>query len=733
MPALSSYAAVTSLADTDRVPVITNPGVAGGNKYITAANLAIDVAPPLNDRGIVANSTVYNPNDVVVVNGARVIIKTQVTSSGAGFISGSNYTKVAPIGYLFVSDFSGWSADGNQATASANTAALQAAVTACNPTNTNGAGGTVVINRGTAYINATISIPSGVTIMGSGPFGTYLSLADGSNCTMLKPHTSTGSGDPNAFWGTIRDLTLDCRQASQGNVVTTASITNTSTTITNTSRAWVSGEIVVGTGILPGTTISAPTGAGPFSATMSNAAQQTISGFTVYAGLSAAIYGIHLETNPLNTSQTGDFGFDPSWLIHHVHIRNSRDGGIISKGRSDTLCQYVKISHTWGAAFQSSFDCHYAHCIAEYPAWYGFRVSGSSCQYTGCKAYNSGQNKSTGATNPNLGNGWFSDFGITECAISGCDSQQTSGNAYHFKNANDVAIAGCNAKEPGFSGGSGVGYYWDNSNYCVVQGTHRGIASSNALALVGGSDSNTFVITHSPSGAVTLGTNLAAGSTLASNAVTINGTVVNMPGLTSGVVMGTAVRTSTATHTMVLPFASSLGTALNPPTLNVLYVMRYTVERQGMKAYWASCRPTVIASVASIARAGIYISGGGNAVATLLGEFTALESNVPFDLATTGGASNAVRQTTALATPLVIPGLEFYVAFVVQTATTSLQLQGVTGGTVGASGNNPVPAAAWQAASGVTGALPSTIFSVSPSAPPTSFGTAPAVGIGMLD
>lgn len=44
MPALSSYSAVTSLSGTERVPVVTTPGVAGGNKYITAADLTTDLA-----------------------------------------------------------------------------------------------------------------------------------------------------------------------------------------------------------------------------------------------------------------------------------------------------------------------------------------------------------------------------------------------------------------------------------------------------------------------------------------------------------------------------------------------------------------------------------------------------------------------------------------------------------------------------------------------------------------
>ena len=44
MPELSSYPEVTTLVSDDRIPVITDPGVAGGNGYITAANLAVDLA-----------------------------------------------------------------------------------------------------------------------------------------------------------------------------------------------------------------------------------------------------------------------------------------------------------------------------------------------------------------------------------------------------------------------------------------------------------------------------------------------------------------------------------------------------------------------------------------------------------------------------------------------------------------------------------------------------------------
>jgi hypothetical protein len=44
MGKLSSYAEVTSLAPDDRIPVVTDPGVAGGNAYITAANFGAGFA-----------------------------------------------------------------------------------------------------------------------------------------------------------------------------------------------------------------------------------------------------------------------------------------------------------------------------------------------------------------------------------------------------------------------------------------------------------------------------------------------------------------------------------------------------------------------------------------------------------------------------------------------------------------------------------------------------------------
>jgi hypothetical protein len=165
-------------------------------------------------RGQVAASTTYNVNDVVSYRGRRVLITQQVTS-GAGaapFIGAANYIALTGETTVSAYDF-GYRADGNQATAAANDAALSAACAYCAAIG----GGTVELPAGTGYISAPVELGLYVWLRGQGIFATYLRVADNVNPTsMVRNHVSTGSGDPNASYCGVFELTLD------GNLATNA-------------------------------------------------------------------------------------------------------------------------------------------------------------------------------------------------------------------------------------------------------------------------------------------------------------------------------------------------------------------------------------------------------------------------------------------------------------------------------------------------------------------------------
>jgi hypothetical protein len=168
-------------------------------------------------RGVVAASTSYTPGDLVVYKGKRVLITSPVTS-GTGatpFISGSKYMSITPDNVVNAGDY-GYSPDANQASGANNTAALKAAIVYCNALG----GGTVEIPTGFAYVNKdgsnawAIDILSFVTLRGQGMNPSRIQLADSQNCTVIKTHTSTGSGNSNAFFCGVENITIDGNKAN---------------------------------------------------------------------------------------------------------------------------------------------------------------------------------------------------------------------------------------------------------------------------------------------------------------------------------------------------------------------------------------------------------------------------------------------------------------------------------------------------------------------------------------
>ena len=178
-----------------------------------AAYVRLD-SPPFTDRGVLQPATDYARWDVVAYRGRKILVTAPLTS-GAGIASDldeASYIGLAGWGPTIPAYDYGFRADGSQASAAANVAALQAAAddaarlqAAC-----------VVLPAGFGFINATVDLGSRVSLRGAGQFSSTLQLADDANCHMIRTHTSTdGAADPNAAWCTISDLTLDGRGTAQ--------------------------------------------------------------------------------------------------------------------------------------------------------------------------------------------------------------------------------------------------------------------------------------------------------------------------------------------------------------------------------------------------------------------------------------------------------------------------------------------------------------------------------------
>jgi hypothetical protein len=184
-------------------------GIAGLD---SGAHIPAAAMRPFNDRGVVAANTAYNPWDAVTYNGRRILITSAVsTGVGSTFISVTKYMSLSGIHKIYAYDY-GYRADGSQATAAANKTALQNAINEA----FNAGGGCVLLPFGIGYINGTIELKDRVWLEGPGMFGTTISLADNSNCHVIKNHISTnGTTDKNAQFCGVLNLNIDGRKQAQ--------------------------------------------------------------------------------------------------------------------------------------------------------------------------------------------------------------------------------------------------------------------------------------------------------------------------------------------------------------------------------------------------------------------------------------------------------------------------------------------------------------------------------------
>lgn len=710
-----------NMAATDLVPTVdvsdTTMSASGTSKASTLVEfMRGGIGAGFTQRNLVANFGVYNPGDIVVLtDGREVMIKTACTAGSTGFISAANFVLLMPQFYIFASAY-GVVFDASQTSATANTAALQAAINAANPTFANGAGGIVILGKGQFYTNAFIQIQNGVTLAGNSTFGTYWSLADSSNCSMVGPHVSTGAGNANAFYWGLRDMSLDCRQAQQGAVISDVTMTATSTTITSAARNWINGEHVVGSGILPDTTIVS--GGGTLTGVLSQAAQQTLSSATVYCGVTTPMYGVHCNVNPLTSQQSGDWAFDPSGFISNVVVKNARDAGFANFGRSANVYLRCKTSVSLGCGFIGSFDSRYISCEADFPAWHGFDFRGSSQQITDCKSYNCGQVKTTAAAASNHAHGYKVNF-YTYIAISACDAQQTTGNGFHLEaGATGISIAGCTAAVVGYTstGAIAVGFHLDNAQGCTIVASMSGITGISAVRLIGGSDKNTIIVSH---GGTSLGLPVIAGSALLNNTVIINGTAIQIPGTVSSATLDSAyakrysiVTTNGSNHNIGM--LTTQATAV----LNRLELVPFFPERGANQTITQLTFRVGTGNVATaVLRQGIYSSNktGGNV-------FT-LEQELP---ATVDCSATGTFHTTAFTTPITVdPAKMYWVGSVPQVALAAFQTN--MGDFLAGSTVNPTGGYCFTS-NGVSGALPATI-TFSTTTAPVHLSTGIGVGV----
>lgn len=724
MPELSSYPQITTLAGTERVPVITTPGVAGGNKYITAADMAIAQVKPFNDRGVVANSTTYAKSDMVLLqSGLQVVAMQSFTSSSTGVVSvlggdgQPNYFVVNAFQMVPAYLTGVRPANG----ASVNTLALAVAFGMANPTGAVANGRMVelpygIIGVGPSSVDGTaaIHVPYGCGLYGQGRHGTYLQLANGANCSVIRLHTSSGSGNPNAFFCHLRDFGIDCRGPQQGVQVNDVTLVAASATIVSAAaHVWVDNEYVVGTGILPDTKIVAgsQTGGG-HTATMTTVAQQSISTIGIVWAVGAQCFGVLCRTNPLNSIQTGDWAFDPGHIIENLYIKNCLHDAIRIEGRSAIAVRNNFIEQCWSNGIVSSYDTVISDNDIGILGWHCIVLNGSSCEVSNNKTYNAGNYIGGAGGVFNAGYGILAN-GLQGLTIGNNNAQQCAGSSYKFIGCKSMKLDGL-ASQSGYkqSGALGaVGAFHielDNCYGCnidltgISQGVDTGQTPSTARAyrLVNGSNGNSITMSHYGRDSNVPGPAQSADTALLNNKVEVNGVAINAPGLVTSATVATAIpkpyaRTSTTGGNFYTPGTQAATVAA---TLNRAEFVPLALSDRAGQTITTLIMRVGTAVATAVFRMGIYSSDYTG------GDTWTLEAELPstIDASTTG------VKTTTFTTPIAVDLARLYWICTVPQVALAATFAGTAGPLV-ASGNSLGATAALSNNVGFSGAFPSTV------------------------
>lgn len=467
----------------------TEKGAASGvaaldsSSLVSAANMRA-----FNFRGQALTSTSYSRWDVVAYYGRPILITNNFTTGSGSpvFISAANYVSLTGITTLKAWDY-GYRADGNTATAAANTTALKNAIT-----DAYALGGAIIeLPLGYGFVakdgsNAwAVELQDKVWLKGQGIMGTQLVLAPSQNCTVVKAHTSTGSGNSNAFFCGVLDMTVDGRKATQsvGSWHGIDFTTNPTTTVQTGDTSFDTHHLV------------------------SNVRVYTCAGNGVHmVGRSAA-------------------------LLDNVHVTNNDGYGVYSTFDTHIVSCQAESSGLAGfrvanGQVQLTSCKAFLNGVVTASQGHGYLLANTNlagCSVTGCIAQN------------NNAHGFYFN-GATGIAAEGlvADTNNKSNGSYvgfAFDNSAAYNIV------------SGV------SSQTTQAGGTPG-AQANAISITGGADQNSITVTHYANGGQTAGSIVAAGSTLLNNHVIGNGVAINPPPGASALATGATAATRYAGGTV---------------------------------------------------------------------------------------------------------------------------------------------------------------------------------------
>lgn len=433
----------------------------------TGGVLPASVMRAFADRGVAQSNTSYSKWDTVVYNGRRILITAPYTSNSSGFISAANYVQLGGQHIYYAYDF-GYRADGSQASAAANTNALQLAINTAAASN----GGTIVLPFGYGFISGSLELKNRVWLQGSSTYGTVLQLADAANCNMVINHVSTnGTSDPNAMWCGVVNLTLDGRKSAQsGSFHGIYFNTNPFNTAASSDLAFDPTHLI------------------------SNVHVRNTSGD-----------GIHLNgrsdtrVSSCKSSFCNGYGFRSTFDTHFDHCI-SESSGLAGFAVQNSSVQFVgcksynsgQVTANGGHGFEVSGvgigEITFAGCDAQQVKGYGFSITGSlSVAIEGCNVSQSSFGNGTAFCSYNLD-------AATYCTVNGTSQNTVAANALRLVNGaskNAITIS---------HNGSGVGAVFTSDSVVLDNFVCANGSLLSSLAVVGSAGQNILAARTSASG-----------------------------------------------------------------------------------------------------------------------------------------------------------------------------------------------------------------------------------------
>jgi len=470
---------------------------------------------PFNFRGIPASNTTYNPWDVLMYKGGRILVTSSfttgtITAGTFPFIASSNYVTLGAVGgSVFMASDYGIIADG----VTDNGVALNNLI---QEVSANG-GGNVYLGAGVTYTSIPIVIQTNVHLWGTGFNTSELRLLPNSNCDVVQFFTSPDGVASNAFFCGLWNIEINGNINNQSSSDFHSGVNLTTNPI---SSAATHDPDFDPSHILCNVHIKLTTGHGYYARNSRNGTRligvwiESVGGHCYYTGTDTEYIGCHAQ----NAGMAG-------WYISHSSAKGSANK-----------------SYNNGHAFMWTSGSNYN--VGAYAIYSGnlYRALNTLTNDTTVPSSDS-SNWVNVASATGAGYGWFFDGSTsTESSWAACDAQQNAAGGIYLSNTQSVVFQGTISQVNTGFGIAGPtnqsnnpnnysAVTLDNTRSSIITVTTQALQYAYVFRLLNGSTSNDVTLTSDGTAASTLSpdstTPLYSGNSIAYNGTSLTNTIGN--------------------------------------------------------------------------------------------------------------------------------------------------------------------------------------------------------------